>query len=143
MYAVQVAAGFYVWDSEGFFRNALFWLLRVIQFPVFELVEVSIFLPFDWTIDLGTWFFATYMLKFYAISLAYSILVYHVLRGCHWRLNQFALYLLLECIFLMLTMFDSKFPSHRHWRLAPIEIAFTFWLYRYLDKHSSGRKTKQ
>lgn len=142
LYAVQVVAGYHVWDSEGFFRYTLLCLLCVIQFPIFELVLISIILPLDWgTVDVRAYFFATYLLKFYAISLAYSILVYHVLRGRHWRLYKFALYLLLECLLLMLTMIDSyftmidsKFPAPR-WRLAPIEIAFTFWLYRFVDRH--------
>ena len=144
LFAVQLFAGFFVWDADGSFRDALYWLLRVIQFPIFELVDVAISLTADTgAIDFGTWIFITYMLKFYAISLAYSILAYHILRDRHWRLYLYALYLSLETCFLMFTTLDSKFSTLRHWRLAPIEIAFTFWLYRYLDKHSSGRKTKQ
>ena len=145
LFAVQCVSAFYVWDSEGTICYVLVVLLCVMEFPVFPLLLGSVFLPLGNESVLTTslaWMFATYLLKFYAIALAYSILWYHVLIGHYWRWYNYALYLSLECIFLTLTMLDSRFPSARHWRLAPVEIAVSFILYRYVNGCDTFQKAR-
>lgn len=145
LFVAQCVSAFYVWDSEGPIYYVLLVLLCVMEFPVYPLLLCSMYLPLGNESVLTTffaWFFATYLLKFYAIALAYSILLYHVLIGRYWRWYNYALYLSLECIFLTLTMLDSQFPTGRHWRLAPVEIAVSFLLYYYVNAMTDSRKSR-
>ena len=136
LFVFQVFAVYYSLDSSRAVCIIMFVFLSMIQFPVFLLVLSTFLLPQEGVAtSFAVFFFSTYFLKFYAISLAYSILAYHVLTGHKWICRKYALYLFLNFIFLMLTRLCCDFPSKKHLLFAPMEFAFAFWVYHFVDMH--------
>ena len=136
-FIVQCVIGYNVWDLDGWMFWAARILLSVAQFPLFLFVDGSIDISASGCVEnFFVWVFITYLLKFYAVSLAYSILAWHFLIGRRWLWRKYALYILFVWMFLMLTALDSKVGSARHLRWMPFEIAFTFCLYLAMNKCS-------
>lgn len=126
----QVCGLYYSLDSSRVVCILMFVSLSMIQFPVFLLVLSTFLLPREGVVtSFAVFFFSTYYCKFYAISLAYSILAYHVLTGHRWFWRKYVLYLFLNIVFLMLTRLCFDFPSKKHLLFVPIEIAFSLWTY--------------
>lgn len=130
VFIVQILAGYCSLDSDHMTCIIMLLILSIIQFPIFLLVLSTFLVPSNGVAEnVAVFFFSTYCLKFYAISLAYSILAYHVLTGHRWFWRKYVLYLFLNIVFLMLTRLCFDFPSKKHLLFVPIEIAFSLWTY--------------
>lgn len=136
LFIFQVSAVYYSLDSSRVVCIIMYLFLSMIQFPIFLLVLSTLLLHQEGiATSFAVFFFSTYFLKFYAISLSYSILTYRVLTGHRWIWRKYALYLSLNIIFLMITSLCCDFPSKKHLLFIPMEIAFAFVAYRFVDMH--------
>ncbi len=133
---LQWVAGYFVWDLDGkaFWAAVLF--LSVVQFPIFPLSVILCSIPETGIPEhFAVWIFSTYLLKFYAISIAYSTLLWHWFVSRKVHVLKCVFYILFEFIILMITALDSKIGYARNLRWFPIEIVVTFWLYHVINAH--------
>ncbi len=140
----QVVCGYFFWDSSGILRQIITLFLTIVQFPIFPLAILDIFLNADATTEERISIFWILVFKYHIIAFSYTLLMFHFLTGQRWSLCKCGLFILSVMGILSLTMqfCDINHPSCRNFRLTPVEVFAVIVLYLLFRKKRTKRTTK-
>lgn len=137
----QVVCGYFFWDSSGIVRRIITLFLTMVQFPIFPLAMIDLFVNAEATTKEWISFFLIYVFKYHVIALSYSLLMFHFLTGLRWSLCKCCLYILSVMGILSLTMqfCDINHPTYRNFRLTTVEVFAVIALYLLFQKRWTKR----
>ncbi len=137
----QVVCGYFFWDSSGILRQIITLFLTIVQFPIFPLAILDLFLNADATTEERISIFWFLVFKYHIIAFSYTLLMFHFLTGRRWSLCKCGLFILSVMGVLSLTMqfCDINHPSCRNFRLTPIEVLAIIALYLLFRKSGAKR----
>ena len=142
VFVFQLVGNIYYWDAEGVFERFLYFILGIVQFPSFFLIETGYQLSSKCgLVDMAHYFYSISLFKFLPICILYGFVTFRVLTPKRWPVWKYFVYVAGVLVCVMTTSAKSLVSQNPCLTICtiPLDVVFTVGYFYFIDLNKRNK----